>query len=219
MREPIKRVWARENDFIEKEDAFRGSWAMLERIGTRVRSSHVLQKETQNAFHIGSKICETRKWEWPWAMMEMDANEEGVIVTPRRVLDIGCGFRPFTIWLRDQGHSVMGVDDMSWSTKEDVGMLLGQYGCGFVETDARRLPFPPQSFDYAFCISVLEHEEPAAVASIIREGCRVSRKLFIVTVDSGPSVQHLLPEEPEPEDVIRTGGGNPVAGLVFKGGF
>jgi len=221
MREPIKRVWAREADFAgEGVLTFRGSWDSLRKIGTAVLRENVLESETRKAFNIDSEICRTRRWEWPWAMMEMEQDGSGDLLGgPQRVLDIGCGFRPFTIWLRQHGHAVMAVDDMSWATKEDLPMLLGLQGIGFIQTDARRLPFLPQVFDYAFCISVLEHEEPAAVRSIIEEACRVTRKRFIVTVDATSVVAHLLPKEPEPEDVIRTSGGAPIAGLVFDGGF
>ncbi len=181
-----------------------------------------LQPETQAAFNLSSIICQTRRWEWPWALQQVleHADDEERPSEDIKVLDIGSGFRPFTLWLHDFLFNVTAVDNLSWNTKEDLAGLLGRNGINFVNADARDLPFADASFDYSFCISVIEHCEKDVIEQIISEGRRVTKPdgLFIVTVDSCERVEFLLPDEPAPNDIVCTLFGIPVAGIVFDGG-
>jgi len=194
----------------------------LEALSGRVLATHngELQPETQAAFNLSSIICKTRRWEWPWAIRKaLDHMYESGASDDINVLDIGSGFRPFTIWLRDFLLNVTAVDNLSWNTKENLAGLFEEYGINFVNADATDLPFADGEFDYSFCISVIEHCEEDAIKKIISEGCRVTkpRGLFIVTVDACDKVDFLLPDDPIPEDVIRTNSGAPVAGIIFTG--
>ena len=177
-----------------------------------------LQAETQAAFNLSSFICQTRQWEWPWAVRQA-LNNMGDSRTSKdiKVLDIGSGFRPFTLWLRDLGFDVTAVDNLSWDTKEDLAGMFSERDINFVNADATDLPFADASFDYSFCISVIEHCEMGVIEQIISEGRRVTKPggLFIVTVDSCEKVKFLLPDEPIPHDVMSTFRGDPVAGVVF----
>lgn len=233
----ILKQWARGRDFKEFADFFSRSWAELESISEDVLSARkdILHEETQLAFNLQSRICETRRWEWPWAMLQ--AIERGTNQTRGTVLDIGCAYRPFTIWLRESGFDVTGIDNMSWKVKEDLSFLLGEHDIKFVNADAAKLPFSSNTFDYTFCVSVLEHCDSSVIPQIIAEGRRVTKSdgLFIITMDACGVEKSLLPEEPVPRDVIRTRqlleeatvpwdtqgkpyvGGDSVVGIVFNG--
>jgi len=228
MKEPLERVWARESDLKAKGGHM--LWLLktlqqnAEETVTRLGRDR-LQRETLNGFDLNSAICRGRRWEWPWAYAKLCEHRTmgrpdftGDFTT---VLDIGCGLRPFAPWLRAHGVGVMGVDDMSWSTKEDLQHILPSLGIGFIEADGRRLPFKPGTFDYSFCLSVMEHMEPEDIPKMVQEGCRVTdpKGLFIVTIDANSTVESLWPEGDPPEDVVRTAGGAPIAGIVFQGGY
>jgi len=117
------------------------------------------------------------------------------------------------------GHAVMAVDDASWATVENMGMRLGLKGIGFVNADARRLPFKPNTFDYVFCISVIEHLKSATdVNRVVEECVRVARHSAIFTVDEAKVVEHLLPLNNARTDYVLNGNGARVAGIVFEGG-
>jgi len=180
---------------------------------------HRLLPETIDAFNLFSIICKTRQWEWPWAIKQVYNNFGSIRRSGLNVLDIGCGFRPFTLFLRSLGYNVTAVDDMSWEHKEDLGVLLGELGINFIEAKAEDLPFQSETFDCAFCISVMEHCPTEIVKQIVSEGCRVTKNdgLFVATIDAHDSVQSLLPEYTIPGDVVATFEGKPVAGVVFRG--
>ena len=215
----LRKQWATKSD-----DLVLGSLLEdLKRRSKRALLKHKdeLQPETEAAFNLSSIICQTRRWEWPWALKQaLEHNDDLMPLRHIKVLDIGSGFRPFTLWLRDFEFDVTALDDLSWNTKEDLAGLFYGHGVNFVNADARDLPFADASFDHSFCISVVEHCERKDIDKIISEGRRVTRPdgLFIVTVDFCEKVGFLLPDEPAPKNAVRNLFGVPAAGIVFSGG-
>jgi 2-polyprenyl-6-hydroxyphenyl methylase/3-demethylubiquinone-9 3-methyltransferase len=86
-------------------------------------------------------------------------------VRPVRVLDVGCGAGFLSNALALRGHAVTGVDASAKSLEtaarhDSTGRV--RYGVG----DARRLPFPAESFDVACAMDFLEHvDEPETVVA------------------------------------------------------
>ena len=105
-----------------------------------------------------------------------------------RLIDIGCGKKPYAEALRPYVTEHIGVD------REDC--LHGQAGIDLIGT-AYDIPSHDMSFDWAICTAVLEHlEEPEAA---LRECHRVLRAggVAIYTV---PFIWHL---HEEPRDFYR----------------
>ncbi len=85
--------------------------------------------------------------------------------TPRdRILDVGCGLNP----LRRAGWNVVGVDVAENSLADFRG-------------DARSLPFPDKSFDYAVSVEVIEHLDAGGGEALVAELARVARRGFAVS--------------------------------------
>src|SRR5688572_1855597 len=105
-----------------------------------------------------------------------------------RVVDIGCGVKPYEAMLRPHVAQHVGVDH--------PGSLHGNDRIDAAAI-AYALPFAPDSFDGAICTSVLEHlEEPAAA---LREAFRVLRP-GATAIYSTPFLWHL---HEEPRDFYR----------------
>jgi len=101
-----------------------------------------------------------------------------------RVLDIGCGNRPYEQILRPYAAEYVGLDRYK-------GPLVD------VVANAESLPFPDADFDCVLCSQVLEHAtDPAAVLS---EASRVLRPDGIAFISTHGVVNY----HPNPEDYWR----------------
>jgi len=93
------------------------------------------------------------------------------------VLDVGCGSSPDSRLFDSDKY--VGVD----VTARFVHAAHHLYHAeNVVQGDARRLPFPDNSFDAVYCKDLLEHLPPAMMPVVVQEMMRVSRKqvLFIL---------------------------------------
>lgn len=73
-----------------------------------------------------------------------------------RVLDVGCGAKPFFPLIAPWAESYRGLDAAPGPNVDDVGR-------------AERLPYPDEEFDLVLCTQVLEHVgDPDAVVSELR---------------------------------------------------
>jgi 2-polyprenyl-6-hydroxyphenyl methylase/3-demethylubiquinone-9 3-methyltransferase len=106
---------------------------------------------------------------------EDDARLAGLVaglgaLAGRRVLDLGCGKGRFARALIHSGAQVVGLD-------LSAAMLASAAGTGLdrVRGSARRLPFPPASFDAVVAVELFEHLAPRAVDRVCAEVRRVLR--------------------------------------------
>lgn len=102
-------------------------------------------------------------------------------LSPRSVLDAGCGEGRTTRVIRSQVASVVGVE-------LEVDALRhaprGTEGLEFLAGSVYELPFPDDAFDVAVCTEVLEHlSEPVAA---LEELVRVAREAVVLTVPREP---------------------------------
>ncbi|MDP9200806.1 MAG: methyltransferase domain-containing protein [Gemmatimonadota bacterium] len=103
---------------------------------------------TQLDSHSGTQISRDRFF----ASTGWDAKE----MKGKRVLDIGCGAGRFTEIALLSGAEVVALDysaavDACWENNRGKGVLHCLQG------DIYHLPFVPGSFDYVYCLGVLQH--------------------------------------------------------------
>jgi len=94
----------------------------------------------------------------------------------RRVLDIGCGDGTLTFQLAQRSAHVCGVDDSLLPlrlAREEFGRRQMSREPLLSRADARRLPFPDDSFDCVVLADVIEHIDTPEV--VVREAHRVLR--------------------------------------------
>lgn len=73
------------------------------------------------------------------------------------LLDVGCGIGEFTVQLRDQFHTVVGIDidpdEIEFAKKRIGNSPNVSLHCGELES----FHFPDERFDVCLCLDVLEH--------------------------------------------------------------
>jgi SAM-dependent methyltransferase len=105
---------------------------------------------------------------------------EGAVAAGRKVLDVGCGSKPYQPFFADAAEYV-GFD-VPGSPDADVH--------GFVE----ELPFADASFDVVLCIQVLEHvDDPAAAVRELRRVTKPGGRVLAST--HGVMVYHPSPND------------------------
>lgn len=105
--------------------------------------------------------------------------------SPRRVLDVGCGFGGYGRALLAAGHDWLGVELKASDCQE-----LSRQGLPHQQVDGRGLPFADGSFDDAICIEVLEHiEKPYPFLAEIR---RVVKRRLLVSVPNLELIPYLF---------------------------
>jgi 2-polyprenyl-3-methyl-5-hydroxy-6-metoxy-1,4-benzoquinol methylase len=94
----------------------------------------------------------------------------------RSLLDVGCNWGRWTIAAARAGFRATGIDPARKAV-EAARRVAGQLGVDaeYVVADARRLPFPDDSFDVVFSYSVLQHLPKDDARLAAREAGRVLR--------------------------------------------
>jgi SAM-dependent methyltransferase len=94
----------------------------------------------------------------------------------RSLLDIGCNWGRWTIAAAQAGFRATGIDpkEKALAAARRVAAQVG-VEAEFVAGDARRLPFPDDSFDVVFSYSVLQHLSKPDTLTTVAEIRRVLR--------------------------------------------
>ena len=110
--------------------------------------------------------------------------EKGIIkkefdlLSPKKILDIGCGTGEFSPLFR--GHEYTGID----ISPRYINFAARVHTHGaFSVMDATQLQFPDQSFDYILVMAILHHLSNADVDKVLSEARRVLKpggKLLII---------------------------------------
>ncbi len=100
----------------------------------------------------------------------------------KNVLDAGCGGGRYSRIAGEAGAQVLGADHTT-AVDKAAKLCRGLANVSFVQADLKKLPFPPESFDYAFSIGVMHHDvatKPVfdAVAKMVKPGGKLSVWLY-----------------------------------------
>jgi SAM-dependent methyltransferase len=77
---------------------------------------------------------------------------ENLLRQPGRLLDVGCGRGEFMAGFHALGYEVFGID-ISPAAPE----LVPEFEVRVADLESAPLPYPPETFDYVFSKSVIEH--------------------------------------------------------------
>ena len=95
----------------------------------------------------------------------------------KRILELGCGTGRFSIYLAQQGASISGVDigeDLILSAKALA--KVNNVTCEFNQSTVINLPYPDNTFDIVFGLSILHHLSKTDVVLALWETSRVLKK-------------------------------------------
>jgi SAM-dependent methyltransferase len=120
---------------------------------------------------------------WNWSVrapMSRWLEAEGQMSAGKRVLDVGCGIKPYLPYFA--------------GAAEYIGVDVADNPSADLQGSAEALPVGDASFDLVLCLQVLEHvEDPSQV---IRELHRVTRPGGrVLAATHGTQVYHPLPED------------------------
>ena len=107
--------------------------------------------------------------------------EHAALEPGHKVLDLGCGWAYGTLWAREQGCAVWGVDlgldQLTWAR----AWLDPARRLGLIHGNAAALPFRDRAFDRVISVEMLEHvfrpDRPrvlAEIARVTRPGGRIA---------------------------------------------
>ena len=133
-------------DFISKLPPLNNLWFIPKFNGIVLNSDVILRS---------NQLWMARAWEYPWALLNSH-------ISPNtRILDVGSGHSLFPLYLAQKSSNVDSVDTDERQMKilcpalADILKLKVNY---FVD-DAVNLSAKDNTYDYVFCISVIEHLE------------------------------------------------------------
>jgi 2-polyprenyl-3-methyl-5-hydroxy-6-metoxy-1,4-benzoquinol methylase len=155
------------------------------RLAVHHRSRMVARFVGPFAFQVNNS---TRAFEYPWAYSIVP------IRVGSRVLDIGGSLAGFQFALDRSGTNVTNVDPgeeangLGWPVdQERISWLNRAFGTNvrLENCTLEEAEFPPDHFDTAYSISVIEHIPPDEAASLMREIQRVLKPggRFVMTLD------------------------------------
>lgn len=131
-------------------------------------------RKTQLDSHSGLSISKQRllaSTGWDWSAMR-----------GKRILDVGCGAGRFSEIALQSGATVIGLD---YSEAVDAARdnLSHYQHFDAVQASVYELPFRPWSFDYVYCLGVLQHTpDPAKAFAVlpgqVRDGGRVAVDIY-----------------------------------------
>ena len=130
-----------------------------------------------------------RAWEYPWAILNSDVSSDS------KILDVGSGWSLFPLYLAQKSKNVGSIDTDERQMKilsptlADILKLKVNY---FID-DATNLSAKDNTYDYVFCISVLEHLEQELENGIwvnkhVNKLDRIAIREFLRVVRPGGSI-------------------------------
>jgi SAM-dependent methyltransferase len=121
-----------------------------------------------------NQLWMSRSWEYPWAILNSDVSLD------TKILDVGSGYSLFPLYLAQRSDHVDSVD----TAEKQMRMLcpalaeILKLKVNYFVDDAANLSAKDNTYDYVFCISVLEHleEEVEHGTPINRHAKKLDRK-------------------------------------------
>ena len=161
-------------------------------------------------FNISSDVWPSNRWEFPWALAFLGDK-------PQHILNVNGGYDPFSLLLKDLGHSVMVIREHGPSSNA-TNKLFAKKNIGLIEHDMCDCPFQDEEFDVVFCLSYLQYLDEDRARKMVEEMLRVIKpgKQCVITVCDTENTKWLVPDFEPPDDVIMTYSGSPIAGVVFE---
>ncbi|MBA7646169.1 Ubiquinone biosynthesis O-methyltransferase [subsurface metagenome] len=102
-----------------------------------------------------NQLWAIREWEYPWAILNSEISKE------TKILDVGSGWSLFPLYLATISDQITSIDisEKQMNTYSPfLANLLGKT-VNYEVGDALNLRYTDNSFDFVYCISVLEHLE------------------------------------------------------------
>jgi SAM-dependent methyltransferase len=133
-------------DFMSKLPLLKKLW-LIPKFNGIVLNSDVILRSNQ--------LWMARAWEYPWALLNSHISPD------TKILDVGSGHSLFPLYLAQKSSNIDSVDTCERQMKilcpalADIVKLKVNY---FVD-DAVNLSAKDDTYDYVFCISVIEHLE------------------------------------------------------------
>jgi len=110
------------------------------------------------------------------------------IMSPKNMLDVGCGRGTFTGYAINEGIDVMGIDFSKWAIAHPYPQAKGFVQLG----DVRSIQFTDNSFDLVFASDICEHVYEGDIDKVISEFQRVSKKWIFYNISTVPTVKEEL---------------------------
>jgi len=102
-----------------------------------------------------NQLWMSRCWEYPWAILNSDISSDS------RILDIGSGWSLFSLYLAQRSNHVDSIDVSERQMRVISPALAAilELNVNYYVDNAANLSAKDSTYDYVFCISVLEHLE------------------------------------------------------------
>ncbi|MDD5510741.1 MAG: methyltransferase domain-containing protein [Dehalococcoidales bacterium] len=123
------------------------------------------------------------------------------VLTPDRVLDVGCGRGTFVGWGSKLGMAIRGIDFSPWAVQHPYPGATGlvEYG------NAVDIPYPSKSVDLVLAFDLLEHIYEDELATVIGELERVSSKYVMYNIavcEAGQEYSLRKDQLPDKEQMV-----------------
>jgi SAM-dependent methyltransferase len=102
-----------------------------------------------------NQLWMSRAWEYPWALLNSQISSD------TKILDVGSGHSLFPLYLAQRSDHVDSIDSAERQMKTLCPALAAmlKLKVNYFVDDAANLSARDNTYDYVFCISVLEHLE------------------------------------------------------------
>ena len=181
------------------------------------RKEHDPKTDTYNETGRKGELYWSRKVEYPWALLSSDAiridngkikcgltlHNKKTLLNKIKILDVGCGASPLLPYLAKKGYDCCGITPDPNKPKgikfhdglhgyiPDLGNRIG-VDIEFKRAGMEAIPYPDETFDKVYCISVIEHVADDIMIAGAREMARILKKggLLTITMDThNPEVE------------------------------